>query len=128
MDIKEAKMQIAKEFIGKYLEWLNDHNNADLTDREYGRKYGWGKFSEPQKDTQKTLLWFAGHIFQGKYLQQWRQEGIDPFELHRAGFLSYDNCSSWKARNLGKTNFFYISQAKAKEIYKAYKNGFFAEV
>lgn len=128
MGIKEAKLKIASEFITKYLEWLNDHNNADLTDREYGNKYGWGKFSEPQKDTQKTLLWFVSHIFSGKYLEQWKKDGIDPFELYRAGFLSYDHCTSWKARNLGKTNFFYISQAKAKEIYKAYKNGFFAEV
>lgn len=53
-------MQIAQEFIGKYIEWLNDHNNADLTDREYGNKYGWGKFSEPQKDTQKHCCGLPG--------------------------------------------------------------------
>lgn len=126
MDIKEAKLKIASEFISKYLEWMNDHNNADLSDREYGRKYGWGRSEEPVKDTQKSMLWFQGHIFSGKYVKQWRADGIEPFDLHRAGFLSYDYCSSWKARQLGKTDFFYINQNKAKEIYKAYRNGFFA--
>lgn len=125
MKINEAKLKIAGEFIAKYLEWMGDHNSAEMTDNEYGRKYGWGRSAEPVKDTQKTMLWFQGHVFSGKYVQQWRAEGIEPFELHRAGFLSYDYCSSWKARQLGKTDFFYINQAKAKEIYKAYKSGFF---
>lgn len=127
MEIKEAKMKIAKEFIAKYLEWLSDHNNAEMSAHEYGKKYGWGRFAEQVKDTQKSMLWFQSHVFSGKYVRQWREEGIEPFELHRAGFLSYDYCSSWKARQLGKTDFFYINQNKAKEIYKAYKNGFFAE-
>ena len=127
MNIKEAKLKIASEFIAKYTEWLNDHNNADMSDGEYGRKYGWGRSAEPVKDTQKSMLWFHGHVFSGKYLRQWKEEGINPFDLHKAGFLSYDYCSSWKARQLGKTDFFYINQNKAKEIYKAYKNGFFTE-
>lgn len=126
MGIKDAKMRIAKEFIGKYIEWLNDHNNPELSDRDYGRKYGWGKHTEPFKDTQKAMLWFQSHVFSGKYLNQWKAEGINPFELHKAGFLSYDYCTSHRARMLGKTDFFYISQNKAKEIYKAYKDGFFA--
>lgn len=125
MTINESKLKIAGEFIAKYLEWLADHNNTELSDREYGRKYGWCKHTEPMKDTQKTMIWFQGHIFSGKYLNQWKAEGIDPFELYRADFLSYDCCTSHKARMLGKTDFFYISQSKAKEIYKAYKNGFF---
>lgn len=125
MDIQEAKMQIAKEFISKYTEWFADHNNTEMSDREYGRKYGWGKSAEPVKDTQKTMLWFHGHIFNGKYIDQWRDDGINPVELHRAGFLSFDYCTSYKARCLGKTHFYYINQDKAKEIYKAYKSGFF---
>ena len=100
-----------------------DLNSADMTNIVSG--YDWGRSAEPVKDTQKSMLWFHGHIFNGKYLRQWKEEGINPFELHRAGFLSYDYCSSWKARQLGKTNFFYINQNKAKEIYKAYKSGFF---
>lgn len=123
MDIKEAKMQIAKEFISKYTEWIADHNNAEMSNRDYGWKYGYYKSAEPVKDTQKTMLWFLGHIFHGKYLYQWKADGIDPFELYRAGFLSYDCCTSHKARILGKTDFFYIRQEKAKEIYKAYKTG-----
>ena len=125
MGINEAKMQIAREFISKYTEWMTDHNNAEMSDRDYGWKYGYGRHSEPVKDTQKSMLWFQGHVFNGKYLNQWKAEGINPFELHKAGFLSYDYCTSHKARMLGKTDFFYINQNKAKEIYKAYKNGFF---
>lgn len=127
MTINEAKKNIANEFMSRYVEWLSDHNNEDLSDRDYGRKYGWGKHSEPFKDTQKTMIWFHGHIFNGKYLNQWRAEGINPIELHRVGFLSYDYCSSHKARMLGKTDFYYINQNKAKEIYRAYKNGYFED-
>lgn len=125
MTINEAKMQIAKEFIAKYLEWLHDHNSEEMSDWEYGRKYGWGKHKEPFKDSQKAVIQFQRYIFSGKYLNQWKDDGINPFELYRDGFLSYDECTSHKARILGKTDFFYINQSKAKEIYKAYKNGFF---
>lgn len=127
MEVKEAKRKIATEFVAKYIEWLTDHNNPELSDRDYGWKYGWGRATEPMKDTQKSMLWFHGHVFNGKYLNQWKAEGINPFELHKDGFFSYDYCSSWKARQLGKTDFFYINQNKAKEIYRAYKNGFFVE-
>ena len=125
MTVNEAKLQIAREFIDKYVEWMTDHNNPEMSDRDYSWKYGWGRHSEPVKDTQKSMLWFQGHVFNGKYLNQWKADGINPFELHKAGFLSYDYCTSHKARMLGKTDFFYINQNKAKEIYKAYKNGFF---
>ena len=130
MELKEAKLQIAKEFIDKYLEWLNDYNNHEMPERDYNWKYGWGKGSPEMKDTQKSMLWFRGHIYSGKYTWSWKEAGIDRctlVELHRAGFLSYDYCSSYRARMLGKTDFYYISQNKAKEIYKAYKSGFFAE-
>jgi hypothetical protein len=129
--MKEAKLKIAKEFISKYIEWLNDHNNPEMSDRDYGRKYGWGRFPSEKKDTQKTMLWFQSHIYSGKYTWEWKESGFDReliHELHRYGFLSYDYCTSHKARMLGKTDFYYISQNKAKEIYKAYKDGFFTEV
>ena len=130
MEIREIKVKIAKEFIDKYLEWLSDHNNPEMTDRDYGRKYGWGKFASEMKDTQKSMLWFQSHVFSGRYISGWKKDyGIELrtlVELHGAGFLSYDYCSSSRARVLGKTDFYYISQNKAKEIYKAYKNGFFA--
>lgn len=130
MEIKEAKLRIATEFINRYIEWLNDYNNPNMSEREYGRKYGWGKSAASIKDTQKSMLWFHGHVFSGKYIQAWKKDGIDLqqlVELHRAGFLSYDFCSSHHARMLGKTDFYYLNQNKAKEIYKAYKNDFFAE-
>ena len=130
MEIREAKMQIAKEFISKYTEWLNDYNNPEMLEREYGKKYGWGKDTVEMKDTQKSMLWFQSHVFSGKYISNWKNDGIDLptlVELHRSGFLSYDYCSSHRARMLGKTDFYYSNQAKAKEIYKAYKNGFFHE-
>lgn len=125
MTVNEAKLKIATEFIGKYVEWLNDYNNKDMTDKEYGRKYGWGRSLEQMKDTQKSLIWFQSHIFSGRYNYEWKEIGIDYFELYRIGFLSYDNLWGSKARMLGKTDWYYINQKKAKEIYKAYKNGFF---
>lgn len=128
--MKEAKLRIAKEFIGKYTEWLSDYNNPELPDKEYGKKYGWGRGASEMKDTQKSMLWFQSHIFSGRYIQGWEKEGVDRalvHALHRDGFLSYDYCSSNRARMLGKVDFYYICQNKAKEIYKAYKNGFFAE-
>lgn len=130
MTISEAKMQVAKEFISKYVEWLKDHNNHEMTDREYGWKYGWGKHASEMKDTQKSMLWFQSHVFSGRYIWAWNEAGIDKatvYELHRIGFLSYNYYSSYNARLLGKTDFYYISQNKAKEIYKAYKDGFFNE-
>lgn len=130
MEIKEAKLKIATEFITKYLEWLNDYNNPEMSDRDLGWKYGWRRNAETVKDMQKTMLWFQSHVFSGKYIHQWKKDGIDLqtlIELHRSGFLSYDCCTSHQARMLGKTDFYYISQNKAKEIYKAYKNGFFPE-
>jgi hypothetical protein len=130
MTINEAKMIIAKEFITKYLEWLNDHNNPEMSDRDYGRKYGWGKCNSEMKDTQKSMLWFQSHVFSGRHVWAWKEVGIDKamvYELYRNDFLSYDYCTSHKARVMGKADFFYICQNKAKEIYKAYKNGFFAK-
>ena len=130
MTICEAKMKVAQEFISKYVEWLNDHNNPEMSDRDYGRKYGWGKCTSEMKDTQKSMLWFQSHVFSGRYIWAWKEVGIDRdtvYELHRIGFFSYDYCTSYKAKMLGKTDFYYISQNKAKEIYKVYKNGFFTE-
>lgn len=134
MNLKEAKIMIAKEFIEKYLEWINDYNNQELSDFDYGRKYGWRRNTSEQtkKDLQKNMIWFQSHIFSGKYIPAWKKEnGIELqmlVALHREGFLSYDYCTSWKARQLGKTDFYYINQAKAKDIYRAYKNGFFENI
>ena len=132
MEIIEAKLKIAKEFISKYLEWLADYNDKEMTDLDYGRKYGWRRNHsiKTMKDTQKALIWFQSHIFSGRYLDGWTDAGIDRntvYALHRNGFFSYDSYSSYKARMLGKCDFYYLSRTKGKEIYKAYKNGFFRE-
>lgn len=130
MDTKEAKMIIAKEFIVKYLEWLRDYNDTELADKDYGWKYGWRRGAVAEmKDTQKSMLWFLGHIYRGRYIQGWKKEhGFDLqllVALNREGFLSYDFCTSTRARLMGQADFYYISQNKAKEIYKAYKGNFF---
>lgn len=131
ISMKEIKLRIAKEFIAKYLEWLSDYNNTELADKDYGWKYGWRRGAvDVMKDTQKSMLWFQSHIFSGRHICGWEKEGVDRatvYALHRDGFFSYDFCTSHHARMLGKADFYYISQSKAKEIYKAYKNGFFNE-
>ncbi len=130
MTICEAKMKIAKEFIAKYVEWMNDYNNPEMSDKDYGWKYGWGRTAPEVKDTQKSMLWFQSHVFSGRYIWAWKEVGIDRdtvYELHRIGFLSYDYRTSYKAKMLGQTDFYYLNQNKAKEIYKAHKNGFFNE-
>lgn len=125
MTINEAKMAIASEFISKYREFLSDLETLD--DKEQGRKYGYS-FNIESKDIQKTMLTFQQYVFSGRYLPGWVKAGFDKqmiWELHRIGFLSHDYNSNWQARQLGQTDFYYINQAKAKEIYRAYKKGFF---
>lgn len=125
MTINEAKIKVASEFISKYKGFLNDLKT--LSENEIGHKYGY-LFSKDLKDTQKTMLIFQRKVFSGRYLPAWERAGIDRntvWELHRIGFFSHDLSQSWMAHKTGKTDFYYINQAKAKEIYKAYKNGFF---
>lgn len=125
MTINEAKMAIASEFIGKYREFLVDLETLDA--KEQGRKYGYS-FNIECKDTQKTMLSFQKYVFSGRWLPAWVKAGFDKkmiWELHRIGFLAHDSSSNWQDRQLGHTDFYYINQAKAKEIYRAYKNGFF---
>ena len=125
MTTTEAIETISKDFMNRYLTWIEDHNSSDMTDYEYGRKYGWGKGQQPIKDNQKSLIWFQGHIYSGRYLNGWSEIGIDRntiYQLHKEGFLSYDYYSSYKARMTGKTDFYYLNQIKVKEIYKLYKS------
>ena len=128
MTIEEAKKKIELGFIERYYEFLKDVNEKEINDKDFGWKYGYvltndmkQKFS---KDTQANLIWFQSHIFSGCWLPAWEQSGFERniiFELHRIGFLSYQWYRNYMARCTGKTDFYYISQATAKEIYKAYK-------
>jgi len=133
MTFDEAKKSIAKEFISKYLEWIADYNNTELTASDYGRKYGYSRSEETktQKDTQANLVWFQANIYSGKYIGGWERVGYEKsmiYNLHQMGFLSYQYYSNYQARQTGHSDFYYINQAKAKEIYKAYKNGFFVGI
>lgn len=123
MTTAEAKSRIKEEFIARYYTWLEDEKN--LTDEEFGRKYGWGRGeSSPHKDNQKTVGIFQKYFFSGRWIQAWEKAGYEKrtiWQLHDEGFLSYDYHYSSQAKALGKTEFFYISQKTAKEIYKEAK-------
>lgn len=122
MTTLEAKESICKEFISRYYEWLKDVE--EMPEREYGEKYCWGKPQNVTKDNMEAVKFFQKYMFAGRFLPAWEKAGYDKqtiWQLHRDGFLSYDYNSSWQARMMGKQDFYYISQARAKEIYKAYK-------
>lgn len=127
MTLNEAKVQIASEFIERYQIWLNNRNT--MPKDEYAKKYGCLKNDEEVKDIQKSMLWFQKHIFNGKFSNNWKKSGISGnvlFELSDIGFLSFKTDSSWLAQQFKETDFFFINQATAKKIYKAYKDGFFS--
>ena len=120
----EARERISKEFIENYYIWLTDRNTLDV--KSFGKKYGC-EYTErtPSKDSIKAVVSFQKYIFAGRYINAWEQAGYDKhaiWELHSEGFLSLDQDNSWQAHQLGKVDFYYISQKTAKEIYKAYKN------
>lgn len=134
MTYNEAKLRIARDFINRYVEWLGDRNNDEMSNMDYAHKYGWSKISfgetkpKQMKNNQSTIIWFQSHIYCGHYIDEWSKMGIDKqvvYQLHKEGFFSYDYCSSYKARMLGRTDFYYINQTKAKELYRLYKDGFF---
>ena len=120
----EAKERICEEFLAAYREWLADRH--ELSDMEYGKKYGWQKSERlmSMKDNLQAVSFFQKYIFTGRWLPAWEKVGYDRnaiWDLHREGFLSYQMYSNWQARATGRTDFYYISQKTAKEIYKAAK-------
>lgn len=127
MELKEAKMQIAQDFINQYYGFLNDIKTMESKD--FGRKYGWQLESIKAstgngKDNQKSLIKFQSLIYSGHWLPEWVRLGYSKqviWDLNRAGFLSYQMYSNWNARATGRTDFYYISQEKAKAIHKYFK-------
>lgn len=123
MTTTEARARISEEFMSRFHEWLDDY--AEMPDMEYGRKYGWAKNPEVEaKNDMKSLIRFQKYIFSGLWDYQWVKLGYEQrtlWELKKEGFLSYQMYSNWEARATGKTDFYYISQKTAKEIYKASK-------
>lgn len=124
MTTAEAKAMIKKEFMDGFFEWLKDE--AEMPDREYSRKYGYGKGEKVHKDNLAGVKTYQKYFFQGRYRNGWIKAGYDMaaiYALHDEGFLSYEYYSNWQARQLGRTEFFYISQKTAAAIYKEYKAG-----
>lgn len=131
MTVNEAKEMIAKEFIDKYYEFLNDVNTMDVTDTSRGGfawKYGFiggENFKKLHgKDTQKNLLWFQANVKSGRWLYNWEKVGYDRktiWALYHEGFLSCQYYTNSMARATGQTEFYYINQANAKVIYKENK-------
>ena len=124
MTSAEAKARIKEEFMTIYYEWLNDRN--ELSEKDYGMKYGWQKSDKLMnlKDNLTAVTFFQKYIFTGRWLPAWEKMGYERkaiWELNREGFLSYQMYSNWTARHTGRTDFFFISQKTAKEIYKEAK-------
>lgn len=120
MSTNEVKERICQEYIAKYHEWLTDY--AEMPDLEYGMKYGWQKNPELiVKDSIKAITYFQKYIFSGRWLPAWEREGYDRrsiWDLNREGFLSYQEYGNWTARATGRTDFYFISQKTARQIWR----------
>ena len=126
MTTEEARKKIEQEFIDKYYEFHKDLK--ELCDKDFGKKYGITLTEEGKKkyskDSQASVIFFQKNIFCGRYLPHWIEVGFEKhiiWQLHKIGFLSYQCFYNHNAIVMGRTDFYYISQATAKEIYKAYK-------
>lgn len=121
MTKEEARAAIKSEFMKRYDQWLFDR--FALNDSDYGCKYGWCKSEGllKLKDSIKAVTMFQKYIFSGRYLPKWVKEGYGQQELYdlvRDGWLSEDYSYSSRAIREGKTNFIYLSQRVAKEVWK----------
>lgn len=115
MTAAEAQERIKEEFIRRYYEWLDDERN--LSDHDYGWKYGWLKGPEPHRDNQKSVMVFQSYMFCAyRRAEDWEDQGIPRqliWQLVREGFLSEE----LKKR----TTYYFISQRTAKALYKESK-------
>lgn len=116
MTNEEAKAKIVDEFMKRYDEWFKDRN--DLNDKEYGKKYGWQKSERLMKlkDNLTAVTFFQKYIFSGKTYEGWEKSGIDRkivWALAREGWFSVNE------GNYRRPTYYYFSQQRAKEIYKA---------
>lgn len=122
---EQAKANIKQEFMQRYAEWLNDVNN--LTDTEFGKKWGMGRTElTPRKDNMKAVECFQRYWGISRYPYEWKNAGYDMkdiWALHRAGFLSLQEFWGSRARQMGQSEAYYISQRAAKEIYREAKKG-----
>ncbi len=122
MTTAEAKARISTEFLTRYYEWLEDEKT--LEEKAYAEKYGYRKCKSEVKDNIAGLMIFQKYIFNGRWLAGWEKAGYEKqviWALAQEKFLSRDEDHSWMARQTGRTVFYYLSQATAKQIYKANK-------
>lgn len=115
MNNEEAKAKIMSEFMDRYYQWMEDR--FDLDDNDYGRKYGWQKSEKLMKlkDNLTAVTMFQKYIFSGKTESGWNKSGIDSRTVWSLA------CEGWLSRSEGhyrRPTFYYISQQRAKEIYK----------
>lgn len=118
----EAKEKISRELMDSFNEWLKDWD--EMTDYDFMRKYTYGKGKEKPKYNFEALKVFMDYEFGGRYLPGWVKEGYPReviIQLRNEKWLSYQEYSNWHARATGRTDWFFISQRTAKEIWKQYK-------
>ena len=122
MTTQEAKERITQEFIDGFVEWLKDE--AEMSDFDYGRKYGWGKGAVRHTDNFDGFKVYMDYFFTGRYLPGWVRQGYEEeaiWGLYHEGFLSYKNYSNWDARMRNQTQWFYIGRKTARAIFNTYK-------
>jgi len=115
----KALAVIKLEFIRRYGNWLVDQ--VTMENREYGRKYGWVKPETPYGDSLKAVVYFQKNIYDGHWLQDWEKMGVEKevlWDLTAAGEISMKQWTNRQARYSGRTDKFFFSQKKAKEIWK----------
>ena len=125
----EARWRISKEFIEGFYQWIDDEKT--MPDREYAKKYGCGKGEIQHEDNFKGVKVYLEFIFNGRWLKDWEKAGYDKHVIWRLkdkGFLRLKEYSNWMARQLRETDFYYIPQSSAREIYRAFKQKLFPEV
>ena len=117
--VEGLKTAVAEEMIQKFREWLDDYTK--MSDRDYCRKYGWGRTDKRYGYDPQSFMVFHEYFFNGRYLPGWVKAGYTQesiHALHNAGFLSYKYYSNWSARNTGHSEWYYISKRTAKQIWK----------
>ena len=118
----EAKEMISRELIDSFLEYLKDWDEMENFD--FGRKYGWQKGKTKPEMNFEGMKHFMNYIFNGRWLPLWVKAGYPRetiIDLCREGWLSEKHYSNWNARATGRTDYYFISQRTAREIWKAYK-------
>ena len=124
MTQEEAKTKIKSEFIDRYYHWLDDYVN--MNDHDYGWKYGWQKRKdiESYPDNLSSVMLFQKYMWNGRWMKDWNKVGFDKniiWDLAREKWLSEKLYWNSNARATGCDAFYFISQARAKEIWKELK-------